>query len=114
MRRSTEARLGIDANGNLTEEVSIGSQTVVLHHDDIPDSDITLVRGVRCTTAVRTVIDIAAELQPAELETVMNDCVDRGLFTLDEMRSRLSAPDMARRHGAELIRACIDGRPRRR
>lgn len=108
MNESTEAQLGVDANGCLTELVTIGSETIVLHHDDIPESDITLVGGVPCTTAIRTVIDIAAELRPAELETVMNDCVDRGLFTIDEMKSRLSDPDMARRHGAGLLRTFID------
>lgn len=59
--------------------------TVVLHHDDHPESDITVVHGLRCTTAVRTVIDIAAELRCDELETVMDDGLDRGLFTIDEM-----------------------------
>lgn len=87
MKKSTDPHLGVDANGCLTERVTFGSETIVLHHDDIPESDITLVGGVPCTTAIRTVIDIAAELRPAELETVMNDCLDRGLFTIDEMRS---------------------------
>lgn len=108
MKKSTDPHLGVDANGCLTERVTIGSETIVLHHDDVPESDITLVGGVPCTTAIRTVIDIAAELRPAELETVMNDCLDRGLFTIDEMRSRLSDPDMARRHGAGLLRTLID------
>ena len=98
MKKSTDPHLGVDANGCLTERVTFGSETIVLHHDDIPESDITLVGGVPCTTAIRTVIDIAAELRPAELETVTNDCLDRGLFTIDEMRSRLSDPDMARGH----------------
>lgn len=108
MNESTDSHLGVDANGCLTERVTFGTETIVLHHDVIPDSDITLVGGVPCTTAIRTVIDIAAELRPAELETVMSDCLDRGLFTLDEMRSRLSDPDMAWRHGAGLLRTFID------
>lgn len=108
MNESTDAHLGVDANGCLTERGTFGSATIVLHHDEIPDSDITLVGGVPCTTAIRTVIDIAAELQPAELEAVMNDCLDRGLFTIHEMRSRLSDPDMAWRYGAGLLRTFID------
>lgn len=110
MNESTGPHLGVDANGCLTERVTIGSETIVLHHDGIPDSDITLVGGVPCTTAIRTVIDIAAELRPVELETVMDDCLDRGLFTIDEMKSRLSDPDMAWRHGAGLLRTLIDER----
>lgn len=108
MNESTDPHLGVDANGCLTERVTIGSATTVLHHDNIPDSDITLVGGMPCTTAIRTVIDIAAELRPAELETVMNDCLDRGLFTIEEMRSRLSDPDMVWRYGAGLLRTFID------
>lgn len=108
MNESTH--LGVDANGCPTEQVTIGSQSLIVHYDDIPESDITTVRGLRCTTAVRTVIDIAAELRPAELETMMDDCLGRGLFTVDEMRSRLSKPDMARRHGAGLVRAFLDDR----
>jgi hypothetical protein len=57
MNESTDAPLGVDANGCPTERVTIGSQTIVLHHDDIPESDITPVRGMRCTTAARTLID---------------------------------------------------------
>ena len=63
---------------------------------------------MRCTTAIRTVIDLAVDLQPGELETVMKDCLDRRLFTVDEMSARLSQPDMRGRHGAELVRALIE------
>lgn len=107
MNETKHADLGVDANGCPTERITVGEQTIVVHYDDIPDSDITTVRGLRCTTPVRTVIDIAAELEPDELETVMRDCLDRGLFTMEEMRSRLSKPDMAGRPGADRVRAFI-------
>jgi hypothetical protein len=109
-RTRTDAGLGVDANGCPTERVTVGSQSIVFHYDDIPESDITVVRGMRCTTAVRTVIDIAPELRSAELQTVLDDCFARGLFTIDEMRARLAAPDMVARRGAGLVRTLIDGR----
>src|SRR4051794_17214404 len=39
-------RFSIDANGCLTEAINVGDQKVVVHYDDIPESDITTVRGL--------------------------------------------------------------------
>lgn len=58
----------IDANGCLTERVDLGGQEVIVHYDDVPESDITSIDGIRCTTALRTVIDVAPELDRTELE----------------------------------------------
>lgn len=96
------------ADDDPTEQVTIGGRTVVFHYEDIPESDIATVRGLRCTTPVRTVIDIAPELSAAELAAVMDDCLRRRLFTIREMSSRLSRPDMSARRGAALVRAFID------
>jgi hypothetical protein len=41
---------------------------VVIHYVDIPDSDKTNVDGIPCTTALRTVIDIASGIDTTELE----------------------------------------------
>ena len=51
--------MGVDANGCPTELMNIGGSDVIVHYDDIPESDITTVGGIRCTTALRTAIDIA-------------------------------------------------------
>jgi hypothetical protein len=56
----------VDANGCLTEVVALGGQEVAVHYDAIPESDITTVRGLRCTTPLRTVIDIAPETSEPE------------------------------------------------
>lgn len=108
--RPRSTTFGWDSNGNPTERTTIDGQTVVFHHVDLPESDITTVRGIRCTTPIRTVIDIAVDLKPDELDVVMADCLARGLFTLDEMQSRLDRPDMAGQRGAELIREHIRAR----
>jgi hypothetical protein len=97
----------IDANGCPTEVVQLGGQTLVVRYDDIPESDITTVHGLRCTTPLRTVIDIAPRTPEPDLKRIVHDFLDRGLFTTDEAWTRLAQPDMATRRGAELLRRIL-------
>jgi hypothetical protein len=97
----------IDANGCLTERVVLDGQEVIVHYDDIPDSDVTSVRGIPCTTPLRTVIDIAPEREAAELERIVDDCLDRGLFSREEALARIAAADMRFRRGADLLRQVL-------
>ena len=99
--------IGIDANGYLTETVALGNLKVVLHYADLPESDITTVDGLRVTTPIRTVIDLAPELSAPELERVIKDCLDRGLFTVEEALARIARPDMATRLGAHIVRRSL-------
>jgi hypothetical protein len=97
----------IDANGCLTERIRVGDQQIVVHYDDIPESDITTVRGLRCTTPIRTVIDIAPEMPAAELDRIIRDCLDRNLFTVEQALARIGRPDMAARVGAQMVRSAL-------
>jgi hypothetical protein len=97
----------IDANGCPTERRVLGDQTVVVHYDDIPASDVTTVHGLPCTTPLRTVIDIAPEVTVAEFERMVRDCLDRGLFSVEEALARIARPDMASRPGARLLGQCL-------
>lgn len=97
----------LDANGCVTETVKIGGQKVVVTYDDLPESDVTTVRGIRCTTPLRTVIDLGAELKAHELERVIDDCLARGLFTIQQAAERLAQPDIAARSGAQIVRAAL-------
>jgi len=97
----------IDANGDLTERVVLGGQDVIVHYAEIPDSDITSVHGIRCTTPLRTVIDIAPETEAAELERIVRDCLDRRLFSREEAMARTAEPDMLTRPGAQLLRQML-------
>ena len=99
--------LGVDRDGVLLERRRVGGQEVIVHDDDIPASDITTVFGIRCTTALRTVIDIAPDVDLPHLEEIVQDLLDRGLFTVDEAWHRLSQPDMANRAGAALLRRIL-------
>ena len=98
-----EGVFGVDANGCLTETVMLGGDPVI-HYDDVPDHDLTEVDGIPCTTALRTIIDLAVELTDEELLRIVDDALQRNLFTLAEAWERLSEADMAHRRGAEILR----------
>jgi hypothetical protein len=98
----------IDSNGCLTERKWVGGQEVIVHYDvDIPESDITVHRGVRCTTALRAVIDVAADIDRAHLEETVEEALERGLFTEEEAWARIREPDMRSRPGAVLLRRVL-------
>jgi hypothetical protein len=104
MDRDRPRDIYFDANGVLTEHRWIGGQEVVVHYDDVPETDLTTVDGIPCTTALRTVIDIAPDLDPDELRHAIRDCLDRGLFTVEDAMARVAQPDMQQRLGAALVR----------
>lgn len=97
----------IDANGCLTERVLLGGQDVIMHYDDIPESDVTCVDGLRVTTPLRTVIDIAPEVEAGQLDRIVRHCLDRELFTREQAMARIAEPDMQARLGAQLLRRVL-------
>lgn len=97
----------IEHNGRLTERQWIGGREVVVHYDDIPESDITEIDGIRVTTALRTVVDMAAAVTPAHLRSMIEDCLARGLFTIAEALARVEQPDLRDHRGAELVRRAV-------
>jgi hypothetical protein len=110
MHRQFDDDLYFDANGCLTERIMVADTPVTVHYDNIPESDITTVQGIRCTTPLRTVIDLAADMDAVDLERMVQDCLRRRLFTVEEARTRLAQDDMVRRAGAERLRRIL---PRR-
>ncbi len=103
-----ESSLYIDSNGYLAEEVVLNGVPAVVHYMDIPESDITTIDGVRCTTALRTVIDIATQYTPAQLNFAVRDCLERNLFTPQEAVERAGRPDMQTHPGAPLLLRVLD------
>jgi hypothetical protein len=101
----------IDANGCLAERVHgpSGDVEIVIHYDDIPESDITTIDGIRVTTALRTAIDLATQLDRGDLESLVRECLDRKLFTVREAMERIDQPDMRGRSGAQLLRQLMSG-----
>jgi len=100
-----------DSSGVFTEHRRLDDLEFVVHYDDIPACDVTTVKGIPCTTALRTVIDIAPDLSPFELARAVHDCLRRGLFTPDEAWARIAEPDMQQRLGASLLRHHLLGDP---
>ena len=84
----------LDPRGHLVERVQMDGQEVHLHYRDVPESDITTLHGVRLTTPLRTVIDIAPMVDGDQLEIMVQDCLERGLFTVEEAWARIAEPDM--------------------
>ena len=101
---------GIDVNGCPTETREVNGQIVVTHVDDIPDTDVTVIRGIPCTTALRTVIDTAPQYLPHELDNLISHCLARDLFTVSEAMQRIAQPDMTTRPGAILLGAALRAR----
>lgn len=100
--------LYLDGNGDLTERVRRNGQEIIIHYaDEIPGSDITTLDGIRITTPLRTVIDIAPDVDAAHLDAIVQDCLERQLFTVEEAWARLAEPDMEGRPGAELLRRTL-------
>jgi hypothetical protein len=98
-----------DSNGVLTERKRVGQTEVVVHYDNIPDKDITTVHGIPCTTALRTVIDMAKDLDSAQLDRVLQDCFSRRLFTIEDASARLAEPDMLHHPGGGVLRRRLFG-----
>ena len=100
-------RLESDINGDPVEVVDVGAHEVVMHHSDVPDEDRAVVDGIPCTTALRTMIDLAPEVELPELERMIRDCLSRRLFTIEQAFVRLSADDMRTRPGAVRLRSLM-------
>lgn len=99
--------LSVDENGHLLESGMLGGVEVIVHHVDYPESDITTVQGIRCTTAVRTLIDVAPRMDAADLRESVIDALGRGLFTENEAWDRLACADMTVHVGAKLLRRVL-------
>lgn len=99
--------LGVDASGAPMEQIFVDGMPVIVHHAELPLSDITTIDGIRCTTPLRTVIDLAPEVEPQHLTEMVLDCLDRRLFTVNQAHQRLRQPDMATHPGAERVRRVL-------
>ncbi len=79
---------GLDHYGGLDVTVVRGTQirlSGVVRHQvlrALPPNDITMIDGLRCTSLARTLVDLAAALEPNELERALDDFERRG-FSLN-------------------------------
>lgn len=96
--------MGVDGNGDPVELRRVGDEEVIVHHADLPESDVTVHKGIPVTTPIRTMIDLAPEVDGDHLRAMVADCLSRGLFTLEEAWDRLAQADMVDRPGAVILR----------
>ncbi len=62
---------------------------VIVHRaENLPPADLTHIHGIAVTSALRTVLDLAALLDPLALELVIEDALRRQLFTIGQLRWR--------------------------
>ena len=101
------AALELDENGRPMERGWVDGHEVIVHHDDLPFADITVVDGIPVTTALRTMIDLATSVDREHLDRMVQDCLDRRLFTREDAVTRLAAPDMASHPGAVVLRRAL-------
>jgi hypothetical protein len=59
---------------------------------------------------LRTVIDIAPQYLPHELDNLISHCLARDLFTVSEAMQRIAQPDMTTRPGAILLGTALRAR----
>ena len=94
-----DAEYFIDENGCLDEVRDLGGTKLVIHYDDIPQFDKTVVDGLPMTTPLRTAIDTAIQVGEADLERLISECLEKRLFTRAEAWERISQPDICDRPG---------------
>ena len=70
----------------------------------IEEGDVIIRYGMRCTSPLRTVIDLSGPMTVAELGKVVDDFLRRKLLGFEELRARSIAPD--RHQGVQLPR-CV-------
>ncbi len=62
---------------------------LLIHHGDLRADEVSEVRGVPCTSASRTLVDLAAVLRQADLERVVERAERLELLDLDAVRAIL-------------------------
>lgn len=91
------ARLwGLEGRATSEIHVTVGrkrgarhSDVVVHRTDDLIAADLSSTHGIDVTSPLRTVLDLAATLDPLTLELAIEDCLRRGLFTVGQLRWRI-------------------------
>jgi very-short-patch-repair endonuclease len=79
----------------------------VSHRSDLRDDEIEHVAGLRCTTAIRTVIDLAGQLPVAEAVAAADSALREGRVTLAELESAVAAT-RPRAPGSKRVRRVLE------
>lgn len=83
---------------------------VVLHWANLTPADSTSVFGIPTTTAIRTILDLAAVVGDGVLEKALDDALRRKLFTIQHMTARLSTTRAGGHRRLAGLRRLVDAR----
>jgi very-short-patch-repair endonuclease len=86
------------------------SEKVVIHRGVVPPVDRRLRHNVPVTSAARTLIDLAAQLDQEMLEAAVEDVLHRGLTTAAMLERRLDALGGKGRSGSGALRQILASR----
>jgi hypothetical protein len=70
----------------------------------MPPHDVRIFRSIPVTNTIRTMIDLAAVLPAQRLESVLDDCIWRGLVAVPRLVDRLDELGSRGRRGARVLR----------
>jgi hypothetical protein len=84
---------------------------LVVHESLVIDpEDLHEVDGIPCTSAARTLFDLARKLSPVMLDANIDDALRRGIVTLDELQTIAVRLATRGRPGGRRFRAAIEAR----
>lgn len=87
-----------------------GGPALVHRSRDLRADDVTAVRGIPCTNAARTLLDLGAVVRGRVLETALDDALRRKLCTLAELERRFREVSRPGRVGCGLLRPLLEER----
>jgi hypothetical protein len=96
-------RIGHDAL-LITIEISADVTPEYLPHQRLPAKDRALLLGVSPTPLA---LDLPSDIAASHLDEILEDCLERGLFTVEEAWLRLDEPDRLGLRGADLLRRAL-------
>jgi predicted transcriptional regulator of viral defense system len=111
--RSAAHLLGLVDSAPSHPEISVGPRQsqrtvgLILHRSsDLVRADVIRIRGLRCTTATRTLIDLGAVASNAVLESALERALHQRLTTVPRLRARLTCT--GRRPRVASLRRVLD------
>ncbi len=78
--------------------------------DSLPDSDLTMVDGIRATRPARTIIELATIMPREAFEDVFDRAVVSKLVTMDRLEKRARELQAPRRPGCAVVLRLLDER----
>lgn len=113
--RSAAHLLGLVDSRPSRPEITVGTTKsqktagLILHRSrDLAPADCCRIRGLRCTTATRTLIDLGAVVSPDVLESALERALHQRMTTVPRLQKRLQQVARPGRPGVSALRSILD------